>query len=87
MAKQKPKGIATFAPLIDADFLIAGHYKQRQRTDEKVIKNKLKRADKDAQREIKKDTMAIMQERIRQAESKKKTSKVYRGGNGPKDEI
>lgn len=76
--------------MIDPDFLIAGHYKQRQKTDEKVIRAKAKRADKDAQREVKKDTMAIMQERARQAsESRKRNQggKIYRGGNMPKDEI
>ena len=46
--------------MIDADFMVAGHFKQRQKTDVKVIKAKLKRADKEAQRELKKDTMAIM---------------------------
>ena len=29
LARQKPKGIPTYAPLIDPDFLIAGHFKQR----------------------------------------------------------
>ena len=29
LAKQKPKGIPTYAPLIDPDFLIAGHFKKR----------------------------------------------------------
>ena len=60
LARQKPKGIPTYAPLIDKDFLIAGHYKQRQKTDEKVMRAKVKRADKEAQREVKKDTMVIM---------------------------
>ena len=87
MAKQKPKGIPTYAPLIDPDFLIAGHFKKRQKTDEKVIKAKQKRADKETQRELKKDTAAILQERARLADLKKRTVKVYRGGNMPKDEI
>ena len=78
----------TYAPLIDNDFLIAGHFKARQKTDVKVIKAKLKKQDKDAQREIKKDTMVIHQERARMAESRKKgAKKIFRGGNLPKDEI
>ena len=55
-----------------------------------MIRAKAKRADKDAQREVRKDTMVLMQERARQtAESKKRShgGKVFRGGNMPKDEI
>jgi len=73
--------------LIDQDFLVAGHYKRRQKTDVKVIKNKAKSADKMAQRELRKDTAAIMQEKARLSDMKKRTVKVYRGGNMPKDEI
>lgn len=52
-----------------------------------MIKAKAKRADKEAQREVRKDTAAIMNERARIAAQKKSTIKVYRGGNMPKDEI
>ena len=55
--------------------------------DEKVIKRKIKKAGKDAQRELKKDTQVIMLEKRRQAEQFRKSRKVYRGGNLPKDEI
>ena len=55
--------------------------------DEKVIKRKAKKAEKDAQRELKKDTHAIMLEKARQTEQRRKSRKVYRGGNLPKDEV
>ena len=58
--KQKPKSIPTFAPLIEDDFLIAGHWKERQLNDQKVLKRKIKKTEKDAQRELKKDTQVIM---------------------------
>lgn len=55
--------------------------------DVKVIKRKIKKAEKDTQRELKKDTQVIMQEKARQADQRRKGHKVYRGGNMPKDEV
>ena len=85
--KQRPQSIPTYAPLIEKDFLIAGHWKEKQKNDEKVIKSKLKKADKDAQRELKKDAQVIMQEKARLEQERRKSRKVYKSGGVPKDEI
>ena len=63
--RQKPKAIPTFAPEIDADFLISGHWKERRKNDESLVKKRLKKAEKDAVRELKKDTATIMAEKAK----------------------
>ena len=85
--RQKPKSIPTFAPLIEKDFLVAGHWKERQMNDERIVKKKLARVEKEAQRELKKDTMLLQQEKARLSVQKRAGTKIYRGGNMPKDEI
>ena len=62
---EKPKPVPQLAPLIEDDFLIAGRWKEKQKADEKVIKRKIKKAEKDTIRELKKDTVAIQQEKRR----------------------
>ena len=73
--------------MIEKDFLIAGHWKERQKNDENVIKRKIKKAEKDAQRELKKDTQVIMQEKARLEQERRKSRKVFKSGGMPKDEI
>ena len=87
MQIEKPKALPSFAPQLEDDFLIAGRWKLNQKNDVKVIKRKIKKAEKETMRELKKDTMSIQNEKKRQATLRKGNSKVFRGGNAPKDEI
>ena len=52
-----------------------------------MIKRKLKKADKDAQRELKKDAAVIMQEKARLESERRKSRKVFKSGGLPKDEV
>jgi hypothetical protein len=48
--------LPSFAPHIDEDFLIFGDKKFKRTDDDKEVKRKLKKAEKDAIRELRKDT-------------------------------
>ena len=52
-----------------------------------MVKQKYKKAEKDAIRELKKDTATIMAEKARMQKQRKSTVKIYKGGNGPKDDV
>jgi len=44
--------VPSFAPLLEDDFLIAGHWKERRMNDEKEVKRKIKKAEKETMREL-----------------------------------
>ena len=89
MNRQKPKPVPSFAPLLEDDFLIAGHWKERRMNDEKEVKRKIKKAEKETMRELQKDTLAIQAEKRRISDQRrnKGRSQIYRGGNKPTDEV
>jgi len=93
LSLQKPKPLPTFEPLIEDDFSLNDQErklkKREKMNDPKEIKRKTKAAEKDAVRELKKDTAAIMNEKRNQAFQKSSISrkKIFSGGNMPKDEV
>jgi hypothetical protein len=88
LQKSKPKPIATYEPEIDDEFLLHKNDKKKP-VDEKILKRKIKEHEKVAVREIRKDTLVLQKERARESQLKKDLSrgKIFKGGNGPKDEI
>jgi hypothetical protein len=57
---KKPKPLSTFDPLIEDDFLILDDWRDKKKPiDEKEVKRKMKKVEKDAVRELKKDTIMI----------------------------
>ena len=57
---KKPKPLASFDPLIEDDFLILDDWRDKKKPiDEKEVKRKMKKIEKDAVRELKKDTIQI----------------------------
>ena len=85
--------MTSFNPQIDEDFISAAldddgkRYKKREET-EKEVKRKTKKAEKDAMRELKKDTVQIQVQRDRELEQRKSVflKSVIRGGN-VKDDV
>ena len=57
--------------------------------DEKVMKRKIKEHEKVAIRELKKDTLVVQQERAREVKLRKAftSGKIFKGGQGPRDEV
>lgn len=55
LSKQKPKAVPSFAPLIEEDFMPNKDWKKKK-DDEKDVKRKMKKVEKDALRELRKDT-------------------------------
>lgn len=90
---KKPKELNSFNPQIDEDFISAAldddgkRYKKREETD-KEVKRKTKKAEKDAMRELKKDTVQLQVQRDRELEQRKSVflKSVIRGGN-VKDDV
>lgn len=56
MRDKKPRPLPTFDPLIEEDFLISDDWKEKKPADEKEVRRKIKKVEKDAIRELKKDT-------------------------------
>ena len=56
---KKPKELPSFAPFIDEEFMHFRDKKFKKPVDEKEIKRKLKRTEKEAVRELRKDTTQI----------------------------
>jgi hypothetical protein len=52
-----PKALASYDPLIEDEFLM--RVATKNRFDEKSLKQKAKKTEKDAMRELKKDSMSI----------------------------
>lgn len=78
----------TFDPLIEEDFLMTKDFKKKKPFDEKEVKRKLKRTEKDALRELRKDTQHIQIQRDKENEYKRNMFKktVVKAGT-LKDEI
>ena len=93
MGIQKPKAVPTFEPLIGDEFLLTEReIKLKSKGEEetpKQMKRKIKAQEKVAARELKKDTIVLMQEKRDQSKQRDKSfkSSIYRGGNRPKDEV
>jgi hypothetical protein len=84
--------LTSFNPQIDEDFISAAlddgkRYKKREETD-KEVKRKTKKAEKDAMRELKKDTVQLQVQRDRELQQRKSVflKSVIRGGN-VKDDV
>ena len=88
LGKQKPKSIVSMAPLIEEDFMLIGEKRKKEKLDEKGLKRKIKSEEKMIIRDLKKDTIAIQNEKAkRRQQTLAKTRKAtFRGGNGPRDE-
>lgn len=64
LQNKKPKALATFAPLIEEEFLIFKDLKRMKKpVDEKVLKRKMKKTENHALRELRKDTTMIQIQR------------------------
>ena len=87
--KQNPRPISSLAPEIDPEFLSTFAWKDKQRNDAKIVKRKIKKFEKDAVREIKKDTYVLQAEkrRVHDQVRKRDHKSVFRGGNKPRDEV
>ena len=87
---KKPKELASFNPQIDEDFMAAAMdekvYKDKKE-DPKEIKRKTKKAEKDAIRELKKDSQQLQAQKEKENSQRKQVflKSVIRGGNN-KDE-
>ena len=55
MRQEKPKPLASYHPLIEDEFLM----RVKKPLDDKTMKRKAKKAEKDAVRELRKDAQAI----------------------------
>ena len=55
MRQERPKALASYPPLIEDEFLM----RVKKNRDEKSMKKKAKKNEKDAIRELKKDTAVI----------------------------
>lgn len=87
LSKQKPKELPSFAPLIEEDFMPDRDWK-RKTLDEKETKRKLKKVEKDALRELRKDTVQVHLQREKEQSFKKNQFRksIIKGGQ-IKDEI
>ena len=56
-----PKPLASYGPAIEDEFLLNVDWKEKLRSDEKLQKRKAKKVEKDAIRELKKDTETIQE--------------------------
>lgn len=88
---KKPKALATFAPLIEDEFLLFKDQKALKRLkgpDEKELKRKMKKTENHALRELRKDTSVIQQQRDKEAKFKRdQFSKTVVRAGAIKDEI
>ena len=55
MRQEKPKPLASYHPLIEDEFLM----RVKKPLDDKTMKRKAKKAEKDAVRELRKDTLIV----------------------------
>jgi hypothetical protein len=55
--KEIPKALASYDPLIEDEFIM--RVPRKDKYDEKEMKKKVKKTEKEAMRELKKDTMFI----------------------------
>jgi len=63
-----PKPLPSYAPLIEEEFMLTVDWKTKNRGDEKLMKRKAKKIEKDAIRELKKDTQTIQDQRMKEKE-------------------
>jgi len=82
---KKPKELPSFNPFIDEEFMAAvmDDTKYKKKETDRDIKRKTKRAEKDALRELRKDTVQIQVQREREMQHRNQIFKksVVRGGN------
>ena len=85
MRQEKPKPLASYPPLIEDEFLM----RVKKNRDEKSMKRKAKKAEKDAVRELRKDTTVIQQQRQNEKDIKRGLSRKngYKVGQNLKDEV
>jgi hypothetical protein len=92
MRQEIPKPLATYHPLIEDEFLPSKNteWKREVKNSEKTIKRKTKALQKEAMRELKKDTQMLQRERENERSWRKKASKRVTfkvGEKGIRDEI
>ena len=65
---KRPKELASFDPHIDDDFMAAvlEERPRKRELDEKEVKRKTKKAEKDALRELRKDTVQLQVQKERE---------------------
>jgi len=77
-------------PLIEPEFVLhSSELKRTRKFDDKAVKKKIEGYQKVAIREIRKDNVVLARERVRETKLRKDLSrgKVFKGGNGPTDEV
>ena len=90
LRKEFPKSIPQYDPLIDEEFLLRTKRRLSDRPvaeQEKIMKRKTKEAEKEAMRELKKDTMVLQKHKQQERQFRKGASKTYKAGQNLKDEI
>jgi len=90
LQKAKPKSILMLEPAIEDEFSLHSlELKRLKKFDDKAAKKKIKEYEKVAVREIRKDNLVIAKERARETKLRKDVArgKIFKGGNGPKDEL
>jgi hypothetical protein len=81
---EQPKPLASYDPLIEDEFLM--RVATKNRFDEKTLKQKAKKTEKDAMRELKKDSFALQKARETERQQRRKVSKRTKVTN-IKDEV
>jgi hypothetical protein len=81
---EQPKPLASYDPLIEDEFLM--RVATKNRFDEKTLKQKAKKTEKEAMRELKKDSFALQKARETERQQRRKVSKRTKVSN-IKDEV
>lgn len=87
MREETPKPLPSYLPAIEDEFLM--RVARKDKVDEKEMRKKTRKYEKDAIRELKKDTETLMSEKRKEKMQRKDLSRrgTFRAGQTLKDEI